>query len=251
MKDMQREILNQVASGTITAEEGAARLEALKSSTAATAEMPPAPNGSAIKRVSVVARLGNTEIIGDPNVASVVAEGPHKAREDGDTMIIEQSLLGDEPTFEFIRPGSRVRIPGVEIDRRLTVRMNPALALTVNVQAGNLHIRGLSGAVRGDVQAGSCLLDEFRGPIDLTVTAGEVAATGRLDAGASRIHCRMGEVRVVLDKTSSVRIKAHTVMGDVSFAGVDDVRGNEVTIGSGTGTLDCDCTMGSIGIEVR
>ena len=251
MKDLQREIINQVASGTITAEEGAVRLEALKSGTTATAAVPPAPPGPAIKRVSLVARLGNTEIVGDPSVASVVAEGAHKAREDGDTMIIEQSLLNDEATFEFIRPGGRVRIPGVEVDRRLTVRMNPALALTVSVQAGNLHIKGLKGPVTGDVQAGNCLLDDFRGPIDLTVTAGEVAATGRLDGGASSIRCRMGEVRVVLDKSSNVRIKAHTVMGDVTFVGVDEVRSNEVTIGTGAGTLDCDCTMGSIRIEVR
>jgi hypothetical protein len=144
-----------------------------------------------------------------------------------------------------------VRIPGVDLDRRLTVRMNPALALAVNLQAGNLHIRGLNGAVSGDVQAGNCLLDDFRGPIDLTVTAGEVAATGRLDGGASNIRCRMGEVRVVLDKRSSVRIKARSLMGDVTFAGVDDVRSNDVTIGTGAGTLDCDCAMGSVRIEVR
>ena len=251
MKDLQREIINQVASGTITAEEGAVRLEALKSSTAATAAVPPAPPGPAIKRVSLVARLGSTEIIGDPSVASVVAEGAHKAREDGDTMIIEQSLFNDEATFEFIRPGGRVRVPGVGIDRNLTIRMNPALALTVSVQAGNVHIRGLSGAVTGDVQAGNCLLEDFRGPIDLTVTAGEVSAAGRLDGGANRIRCRMGDVRVVLDKRSSVRINARTVMGDVTFAGVDDVRSNGVTIGSGAGTLDCDCTMGSVRIEVQ
>jgi hypothetical protein len=255
MKDLQREILSQVASGAISAEEGAARLEALESTPPPTAEQrvpaQAAPAAASTKRVRVTSRFGNTEIIGDASVVSVLAEGPHKARQEGDTMVIEQTLLNDETAFEFVRAQGRVRIPGVDLDRRLTIRMNPALALSATVQAGSLHIRGLEGAVRGDVQAGNCLIDDFRGPIDLNVTAGDVAATGRLDGGASRIQCRMGEARVVLDRRSNVRITARSTMGDVTFAGVDDIRSNELMLGTGAGSLDCDCLMGSVRIVVE
>jgi DUF4097 and DUF4098 domain-containing protein YvlB len=199
----------------------------------------------------VFSRLGNTEIIGDPNVSHAVAEGPHRARQDGDTMFIEQSPLDDEASFEFSRPHGRVRIPGVEIGGKLTVRMNPALQLAAKTQAGNLRISGVNGAVTAEVQAGNCDIAEFRGPLNLKVTAGNVTANGRLDGGASAIRCQMGEVRVVLDKSSNVRIRARTTLGEISFENVDAPGKSELAIGSGAGTLDCDCTMGTIRIAVE
>jgi len=254
MNDPRREIFDQVAAGTITAEEGAARLEALEPEPAPPSPIRPSPapaSASGIKQVRVVARLGNTEIIGDPSVSYAVAEGPHKARQDGDTMVIEQSPLDDEATFEFSRPTGRIRIPRVDIGGKLTVRMNPALPLVARTQAGNLRIVGVTGDIAAEVQAGNCDITEFRGPLNLKVTAGNVTAGGRLDRGASTVRCQMGEVRVVLDKTSSVRIRARTTMGEVSFDNVEADGKSEVTVGSGAGSLDCDCTMGTIRIAVE
>ncbi len=254
MKDLQREILSQVAAGTLSAEEGAARLEALETEPAVPSAARPSPTSDAVpgvKQVRVFARLGNTEIIGDPSVSYAVAEGPHKARQDGDTMIIEQSALDDEASFVFSRPQGQVRIPRVNIGDRLIVRMNPTLALAAKTQAGNLQIDGVRGAVTAEVQAGNCDIAEFRGPLNLRVMAGNVTAKGRLEGGASAIRCQMGEVRVVLDKSSSVRIRARTTMGEISFENVEQAGNRELTIGSGAGTLDCDCTMGTIRIAVE
>jgi hypothetical protein len=254
MKDLQREILSQVAAGTLSAEEGAARLEALETEPPALSRSRPSPTsdaGAGVKQVRVIARLGNTEIIGDPAVTYVVAEGPHKARQEGDTMVIEQSPLDDEAGFQFSRPPGRVRIPRVDLGGKLTVRMNPALPLAAKTQAGNLRINAVKGGVTAEVQAGNCDIEEFRGPINLRVTAGNITARGRLDSGASAIRCQMGEVRVVLDKASSVRIRARTTMGEVSFENVEPTGKSELTIGSGAGTLDCDCTMGTIRIAVE
>ncbi|SRR5712692_7437685 len=248
MDDPRREILNQVASGTITAEEGAARLEALESESA---PAPAPPPSGAVKLVRIVTRMGNTEVIGDPNVAGAVADGPHGARQEGDTMVIEQSPLRGDTSFVFSRPQGRISIGGLDIGGTLTVRMNPSLPLSATVQAGNLSIRGLKGTVTGDVKAGNCVIDDFQGPIQLNVTAGQVTARGRLDRGASAIRCKMGDVRVVLDKTSSVRIKARATMGDVSIAGASASGGNELTVGSGSGTLDCDCMMGTVQVAVE
>ena len=254
MKDLQREILSQVAAGTLSAEEGAARLEALETEPAVPSTARPSPTSDAVpgvKQVRVFARLGNTEIVGDPSVSYAVAEGPHKARQDGDTMIIEQSALDDEASFVFSRPQGQVRIPRVNIGDRLIVRMNPALALAAKTQAGNLQINGVKGAVSAEVQAGNCDIVEFRAPLNLKVMAGNVTATGHLDGGASAVRCQMGEVRVVLDKSSSVRIRARTTMGEISFENVEQAGNRELTIGSGAGTLDCDCTMGTIRIAVE
>ena len=245
MSDPRREILNQVAAGTITAEEGAARLEALEFGTGAPAAPPPAPAGTPVKRVDLITRFGNTEVIGDPSVAHAVADGPHQARLDGDTMVIEQSPLTGETSFEFSRPYARIAIPGFDFHRKLTVRMNPALSLRTTVQAGNLRVEGVKGPVSSDVQAGSCSVAGFAGPVRLSVAAGNIEASGRLDGGQSSIRCQMGEVNVKLDKTSNVRINAHTTMGEVAIAGIQGQ-----IVGSGSGSLDIDCTMGNFHVDV-
>jgi SHOCT-like protein len=245
MNDQRREILNQVASGRITAEEGAARLEALESEAAAKEAIPTqaAAPSAGIRQVTVNSRFGNTEIVGDPTVATAVADGPHRARQDGDAMVIDQSLLSGETTFEFNR--SRISIPGFNTRDKLIVRMNPALALRMRVQAGNVTIRGVRGAITSDVQAGNCIVDGFAGPVNLMVSAGNLEASGRLDGGSSAIRCQMGEVKVNLDRTSNVRIAAHTTMGKVDIEGVRDH-----VVGTGAGTLDISCTMGDVTVSV-
>jgi hypothetical protein len=250
MKDLKREILTQVAAGTITADEGATRLEALESApsgTTATSTPPLSPNASAITQLRVVSRFGQTEIIGDPNVASAVAEGPHRARLDGATMVIEQSPIHDDTSFHFSRPEGRLIINGFDFGRHLTVRVNPSLPLFITVQAGSVRIKGMTGPINGQVQAGNCIIEDFRSPLNLEVAAGNVAATGHLTEGASSIHCEMGSVRVNLDRSSSVRIKARSTLGNVALEG--DAIKNDV-IGSGAGTLDVECTMGNVKVVV-
>jgi hypothetical protein len=247
MKDLQREILNQVAAGMITAEEGAARLEALESpaSTEATPAAPASAPTSGIRQVTVNSRFRNTEIIGDPTVATAVADGPHRARQDGETLVIDQGLLSGETSFEFNRPRTRISIPGFDSANKLTVRMNPALALRTRVQAGNLYIRGVKGPLTSDVQAGNCVVEGFAAPLNVNVSAGKVEASGRLDGGASAIRCQMGEVVLRLDRTSSVRITAHSTLGDVDVEGTRDG-----VIGAGAGSLELNCTMGDVKVSV-
>ena len=245
MKDLQREIVNQVASGTISPEEGAARLQELESG-ASSVSTATAPAGT--RQVKVVSRFGNTEVIGDPSVSYAVASGPHRIRQDGDTMMIEQSGLGDD-SFEFIRRAGRANAFG----ETLTVRMNPTVPLVARVQAGNVRIDGIHSALTAEVQAGNCSVDDFRGPIRLRVVAGNVEASGRLDSGASSIRCNMGEVKVSLARTSSVLISARTTMGDVAIdgQGVSHSGSNQAKLGDGAGTLDIDCTLGSVRVAVE
>jgi hypothetical protein len=256
MKDLQREILNQVASGEITAGEAAARLEALDSAPAepAPASLPPAPTpmlGTATRVVKVISVLGSATVVGDPSVAVAVADGPHRARQDGDMLVIEHAPFDENGTFVF--SGGRHVVTGPDPQRRnLSVRMNPSLPLFANVQAGNVNVMGVRGPITAQVQAGNCRVEDFQGALDLMVQAGNVNATGRLDSGASKIRCEMGSVKMNLGKGSSVRITARSTMGKVAVDGGattkmgsgDSIR--EVTIGLGAGTLDVECTMGSV-----
>src|SRR5579885_873292 len=146
MKDLQREILTQVSTGTITAAEGAARLEALGAEPAAApAPAPPLPSPTAPegKAVRVVTRFGSVEIVGDPSVSFAVAEGAHRARQEGDTLVIEHSLFGSDDSFTF-GEARRVVVGASERDD-LLVRMNPDIALRATVQAGELEIVGVHG----------------------------------------------------------------------------------------------------------
>ncbi len=250
MQDPRREILRQVAAGQISAEEGAARLEALEGGGAPAVQPPPPPAAvPSVRQVKVVSRLGNTEVIGDSSVDYAVADGPHRVRQDGDTMVIEQSSL-TEGTFEFIRRGAgSSRTPFGE---KLTIRMNPALRLAARVQAGNVRIDGIHGALTAEVHAGSCVVSDFRGPINLAAVAGNIEASGRLDSGASSIRCDMGEVKVTLARDSSVRINARSTFGEIAVEGDGfSSEGLPVKLGSGAGTLDIQCRMGSVRVEVE
>jgi len=56
---------------------------------------------------------------------------------------------------------------------------------------------------------------------------------------------------VSLARDSSVRINARTTMGKVAIEG-DGIKrdSRDVTVGTGAGTLDLECTMGNIKVSV-
>src|SRR4029077_15935980 len=140
MEDKKREILNQVRTGTITAEEGAARLDELASENAAATAprerpAPPAPQrGPQAGSVKVLSQFGSAEIVADRSVATAVAEGPHRVRVDGDTMVIEHVPFQEDDTWTFGMAGRRIKIKGSDLKprRSLKVRMNPDLPLAVS-----------------------------------------------------------------------------------------------------------------------
>jgi hypothetical protein len=257
MKDMRREIVNQVASGKITPEEGAARLESLESvETPAPSAPTTTATATAARRVRVSSVIGNAEIVGDPTVAYAVADGPHRARQEGDTLVIEQGPLDESDTFSFGRGDRRTFVNSLDPGRRkLKVRMNPDLALTAQVNAGSLRVEGVHGAIVGEVLAGSCKISDFTSPLELSIQAGNLSASGRLDSGASKVRCEMGNVTINLERGSSVKVTARTTMGRVTVesGGTEPVMlgqsAKQVTVGTGEGSLDIDCTMGNVRVS--
>jgi Putative adhesin len=262
MKDLQREILSQVAAGKITAEEGAARLESLESAQtpppAAPASAPVATQAGAqsARRIKVISQIGSAEIVGDPSVAYVVADGPHTARQEGDTMVICQAPFEEKDHFQFSHSERRLTVNGIDFHKRkLTVRMNPKLALFASVQAGSVRIEGVQGPIAGEVQAGNCQVSGFRGPLDFVIQMGNLSASGQLDSGDSKVRCEMGSVKIHLEKGSSVRVTARTTLGKVSIEGegsdgvVVGQTSKDATIGSGAGSLDIECTMGNVRVS--
>lgn len=225
---------------------------------------PPAAGGSAA-RIRVVCSIGTADVVGDPTVREAIAEGPHVARREGDTLIIEGQPAAFDmgPGFMFDwaegrhdrhmrmrrqmrRQHGAFRWGGDIVHMR--VRVNPDLALDADTQAGRLRVRGVHGPIRANVQAGGLDISDFRSPFDVNVQAGSVSARGRLDGGTSRVHCEAGSVRIGLERGSSVRVSAHTTLGKVVFDG--DAR-SPWTVGDGEGTLDISGTMGSVRVSAE
>jgi hypothetical protein len=235
-KANRREILSRVAAGTISPEEAASQLDAINKDQEDTEP--------AIRRVRVIKRLGAAEIVGDPNVHDAVAEGQHRVHIEGDVMIIEGEVAHEPGTF-ITR--SWLGFSEHSSGDRLVVKVNPALALDLQVQAGSLRVNGVEGPIRADVQASSATIDGFRKPLDLTVQAGSIRANGRLDDGESRIACDAGSVTLYLERGSSVRIKAQAHIGKVVLPGVAGATGaQDVTVGGGAASLLIKTSMGSV-----
>jgi len=246
MEDPKKEILNRVAKGEISPEEGAALLDDLASGRTVTTATPPGPTAS---RIKVRRALGSIIIEGDSAVREAVATGRHSARRDGDTLVIE----GDDESgeFAFVWAGRRqIRFGRPEHAQPLRVKVNPDLPLEVEAQAGTLRLEGVRAPIKASVQAGSARLSGFEGPLELEVQAGSVRGEGRLTKGTSRLRCEAGTIRLDLKSDSSVRVTGKSALGSVQVEGGSYDNGSWV-IGGGEATLDVEATMGSVRLDAR
>ncbi|MDQ6919455.1 MAG: DUF4097 domain-containing protein [Candidatus Dormibacteraeota bacterium] len=252
MKDAKREILARVAAGTLTAEEAAVELGELDYTRHAQEPVATA-TASDVTRVRVVTNMGSVTVIGDESVREAAADGPHIARREGETIVIESDE--DQNGIGFTFGGGRGRF-GLDFkDWKLVVRMNPHLQLDAEVQAGSLTISGIHAPIHAEVQAGSTRIEDFTFPIDLDCQAGSVKARGRLTEGSSRISCQAGSVKLSLDPGSSVKVKAKTSLGRISLPGQPTVAGisgghTEAQVGAGEATLEIESELGSVQVSV-
>lgn len=236
----RREVLSRVAAGTISPEEAATQLDSI-SQDEAVAE-------PAVRKVRIERQLGSLEVVGDPTVREAVAVGPHQARIDGDVMVFEG------PGVAALGGGFFFGIGGSDGTDKLMVRLNPALALDLQLQAGNCRVTGVEGPIRAEIQAGSAAIEGFKSELNVSVQAGSLKASGRLDGGESRIVCDAGSVNLNLERGSSVRIRSRANMGKVELPGAPGAPPNsasqEVTIGDGAGSLTIESHLGSVKVSV-
>lgn len=251
MDEARRQIIAQVADGSLSPEEAAAKLEQLDGpATGAVAlAAPPSPAAPA-RTICVSVALGHVVVIGDASVREAVADGAHTARHEGDQLVIEGDPL---KTNGFTFGNSRGWFKSHPWKDPLMVRMNPDLALQVVVQGGRASVRGVTGTIKAEVHAGAIDLVGFESPIDIDVEAGSVKASGRLTRGNSRIKCDAGSVRLDLHRSSSLRVTAHSALGQVNLDGTGwrteahpDSTGETAVIGTGEGTLAVEVNVGAV-----
>lgn len=216
-----------------------------------------------VDRLQLLSAFRTVVVVADPTVRTVAVEGPHRARLDGSTLVID----GDDETLEGFRFESRqgtrrgrhFRL-GVDNPRPvpLRVRANPSLALLAEVAAGSLKIAEMRGPITAEVAAGALSIAGASGPLDLSTAAGPIKVQGRLTTGTHRIRCEAGAVKVILDPASSVRIHAKASLGKVVLPGVSGPAGfaigsadSEATIGDGEATLAIECSVGGVKVVLE
>lgn len=254
MTDRLREILEKVAAGELDPAAAEQQLKVLDE------DPPRAPEPELpLRAVRVAGSFRTARIVGDPAVREAVADGQHTARREGDVLVIEadEHVAGEgHRSFRFHSERSKMNVtlgPGAK-PLPLEVRMRPDLALDVTMAAGALRIDGVTGPIAANVSAGTISIDGFASPIDVSVAGGAVTATGRLDHGASKIHCDAGKVRVTLTEGSSVKVTGSAGLGKVELPGADAgafIGGGrqESVIGAGEGTLEIEASLGLVSVH--
>lgn len=257
--DERRTILTDVAEGRLSPEEAAERLDALRGEPLQKPRKEEPPRTAAVKRVRVVGPIGILTVVGDSSVAEARARGPHRARYDDDTLVIETGDHESGPWHHGRRgPGWAFGWSGWgdwdDWKRRKTpveVRMSPDLPLEVDLTMGSLTVRDLRGPVQLDVNAGTVRVERVSGPLTVSVTSGSVVVRSRIAQGDSRIRCELGNVAVQLEPGSSVRVTGRAHVGKVLLPGREAGFGaglveDTAVVGGGDATLEIETSAGAI-----
>ena len=178
----RREMLEAVAAGRLDPAEAARLLDA-----------PAAGARARARAVRVPGRRDRRPIRRSPSCSSWTARTA--SQREGDVLVV-----GDAASEGF-------RFGTWQGARRLAVRVNPRLDVDAEVTGALLSVRGVDGALRAVVQAGSAGIEDASGSLDLRVTSGSAAVAGSPRAGTGACAARARRSNVVLDARRTRRCR--------------------------------------------
>ncbi|WP_028063880.1 hypothetical protein [Solirubrobacter soli] len=171
------------------------------------------------------------EVEADPAVADlVVVDGTHHVQREGDVLVVSDTAFGGSRFGTWHGGG------------RLAVRVNPELDVDVEVTGALLTVRGINGALRAVVQAGSAGIEGVSGALDLRVTAGSAVIAGSPRDGDWRLRSESASIELVLDAGADAAI---AVTGRHSRV---DALGSEThaVLGSGSRAIDIEAAFSDV-----
>jgi hypothetical protein len=215
------------------------------------------PRGKAangVERISVRAVGRRVRIVGETSVATLSADGPHVLRRNGTTLEVSSdgeigpSLDG----FSILRgvPRSLEDIRALGLGKELLLRVNPALAVDVEVTAGQLSTERVPHLGKVRVTAGGAKLLDVAEVNDVLVQAGSATIKGTITQGRHRVRVESGSLSITLGDDSNVTVKSDAQLGRVSWAGGHSGAGDEVVMGHGNARLDVEVVMGHASVRV-
>jgi hypothetical protein len=200
-----------------------------------------------VDRIAVRAVGRRVRIIGDWAVATASAEGPHVLRRNGP--VLEVSSDGElGPTFDgfsILRPPRNFDdIRAMGLGKELVLRVNPAIAVDVEVTAGHLNCTDVPYLGKVRVTAGGAELRGVAEANDVLVQAGSATLAGTITTGRSRVRVESGQLTIELDESSNVTVRAEAQLGKVTFSGAHTGLVDELVLGNGSARLDVAVVMG-------
>ncbi|GEM_PF-2350060 len=212
------------------------------------------PNQPAIDRVRIRAVGCRVEIVGDPSVATIAADGPHRLRHAGDVLEViaegrNVSML-NAINLSSINPfaprGEQWRFAGPS----LILRVNPGVIVDADVTGGGLMSRHLPRFGNVRTQVAGLQLKDVEQIQDGSINAGNAVISGSLSDGRSRLSVGGGNLSIRLFSTANVTIRSLNSMGRISWPDPELQGLNEYVVGSGAGRLDIDVVVGRAKIVV-
>jgi hypothetical protein len=261
--DPVRKILADVAAGRLAPDQAATLIDQARSGGSEESGGTPssdesseagteAPIPATTNRLRVRAVGRRVRIIGEPFVSTVAVDGPHVVRQEGDTIVVtsEGEFGASIDGFTLMRTRSLrdVQERVFDFGRELSVRVNPSLAVEVEVTAGSVNAERLPKLEQVRVTAGSARVRDVDGPIDLLVQAGSAQVEGKITRGRSRLRTESGSLQLRLLAGSSVRIRPDVQLGRVQWEPPGKDR-EEHVVGLGDGILNLEVMMGTATVK--
>ena len=205
----------------------------------------PIPAG--VQRVTIRAIGRRVRLIGEPAINGVAVDGPHVIKRDGDTLAI--SSEGDMGVsidgFSMLRNPTDLKSHVNGLAKELSIRVNPALQVEIEVTGGSVVAERLPGLSRVRVTAGTAKVTDVDGPIDLLVQAGSATLDAQITKGRSRVRVESGTANVSLRRGSDVRVHTEAQLGRVTWTGAVNGQSKDVEIGRGRAALDVEVLVGT------
>jgi hypothetical protein len=214
----------------------------------------PLPAG--LQRLKVNSSYRSLEIVGDPEVAQALVTGEHSVQLQDGVMVVTTPGPWDSdneaPLFSFSALPRTLNWIRSWRDRRVRIRVNPAIPLELDLTGVELNLSGMTGVLTARINASAAKLDHIKGAIDLQTFSASLKGSVVI-LGNSQLVSESSSVRLTLAAGSDVRVEATSRMGRLNLpddAGVPrDGETSRFSVGSGENLLTVDSVMSSVSID--
>ena len=269
-------VLRRVAAGELTPEQalhqlgGASGAPPTDTGPIPTEPTGPVENDEPITAIRLKTSYRSVQVLTDPTVAQLHVQGKHSIQRTGSTLVVttagplddDESAPGDRgrtPTggrFSFNDLPRTIAWARSWRDHQLTIRVNPALAVELDVTGTDLKLSGLTAGLRAHLVASSLKADKMRCEVNVESISSSVKLTA-IPTGASRIYCESSSVRLSLPAGADLTISASNRMGRLALPDLPvstlpfEGETSEVTIGAGRDRLTVEAVMSSVSVSTQ
>jgi hypothetical protein len=274
MSDALDVVLRRVAAGELTPEEALQQLNPPAPSPAVSPSEATAEGTEPVTSIRLKTSYRSVQLIADPTVSQIHVIGDHTIRHEGSALQVSTTGPLDDQERAAERAGSAAdrsstagsgRFSFSDLPRtiawarswrehQLTVRVNPALAVELDVTGADVKLTGLRSGLRAHLVASSLKADKVRCEFDLEAFSSSVKLSA-VPTGSSRLYCESSSVRLSLPAGADLKITATNRMGRLVLperqASTLPFEGetSEVTIGDGRDQLRLEAVMSSVTVN--